>query len=381
MEEKFLSLVNYIAGLKQDGANEETIRDRYYRYIEMSARRNLIPLYGSFELTPLCNLNCKMCYVHLNASQFREESLLLPTQWKKIMNEAHAAGMMRATLTGGECLTYPWFEELYLYLRDLGIVPGILSNGLLIDERRIDFFKRYPPAMIQVTLYGSSDDAYEKVTGKRAFKTIYQNLENLHESHLRVSLALTPSFYTREDIHPLMETAESLKLPYGINAKLVAPRKETGRQLHDLEIDQYMEMYRIMKEQRKEKLIPVDSTELPDENREGNQKFGFQCGGGRSSFVIQYNGKMSPCPSMGEISTEPFLEGFQNAWRRLNDLVGNYPMPAECGDCVYHNLCLYCPAMHKNAPVLGHRDPMICERTKRLVVEGFMPVPGGIEKE
>ena len=376
MEQKSHSLVDYIAGLKRDGASDTTVKTGFNRYIEDVARRKNLPIHGSFELTPLCNLDCKMCYVHLNSIQFSSELLITTSQWKQIMKTAHDAGMIYASLTGGECLTYPGFDEIYLYLRDIGIVPSVLTNGLLLDQERVDFFKRFPPSNIQVTLYGSSDDAYEMVTGKRVFNTIYRNLERVHEARLKIYLALTPSFYMRYDIRSLIEAAESLQIPYGINANLVPPRKETGRQLHDLELDQYIDIYRYMKEMRHEKLVPIDPLELPDESRKGKSCIGFQCGGGRSGFVIQYNGKMSPCPSMPEIVTEPFQEGFLNAWRRLNDLVNNYPMPAECTDCVYRGNCLYCPAMHKTAQDLGHRDPRICERTKRLVQEGFMPVPG-----
>ena len=32
-------------------------------YQEQKARKAGIPLFGQFELTPLCNLDCKMCYV------------------------------------------------------------------------------------------------------------------------------------------------------------------------------------------------------------------------------------------------------------------------------------------------------------------------------
>ena len=375
MKQDFVSLVDYIADLRKNGASEDDLKSGYHRYMEMTARRNHIPLHGTFELTPLCNLNCKMCYVHLTDAQFSSDSLIKTDQWKRMMKDAHDAGMMYASLTGGESLTYPGFDEIYLYLRDIGIVPSVLTNGLLLDRERITFFKKFPPALIQVTLYGSSNEAYEKVTGKRVFNTIYRNLERVRDANLKITLVLTPSSYMLDDIRPMLEATESLHIPYGINASLVPPRKETGRELHDLEPEQYMDMYRVMKEIRSEKLVPVDPRELPAESKEGNSRIGFQCGGGTSGFVIQYNGGMSPCPSMAEIATEPFREGFQNAWHRLNDLVSKYPMPAECTDCAYRSCCLYCPAMHKNSPVSGHCDPRMCIRTKMLVQEGFLPVP------
>ena len=38
-----------------------------YLYRKASAAR--IPLSGSFELTPVCNMSCKMCYVRMTRQQ------------------------------------------------------------------------------------------------------------------------------------------------------------------------------------------------------------------------------------------------------------------------------------------------------------------------
>lgn len=132
------------------------------KFLSFRAREKGVPISGSFELTPLCNLDCKMCYVHLNKDQMRGQPLLPVEDWKSLMTQAIDAGMMYATLTGGECLTYPGFRELYLFLQDRGIEVSILSNGLLMDDDMADFLKRHPPAIIQITLYGASEQAYEK---------------------------------------------------------------------------------------------------------------------------------------------------------------------------------------------------------------------------
>ena len=61
---------------------------------------------------------------------------------KDLMHQAWEAGMIYSTLTGGECLAYPGFNELYLYLRGLGCDPSILTNGYFLDERQIEFFQQ-----------------------------------------------------------------------------------------------------------------------------------------------------------------------------------------------------------------------------------------------
>lgn len=380
MAEGPMRLVDYIEQLKKNNEPYQKVKKGFNNYIEIIARKNKVPISGKFELTPLCNLDCKMCYVHLNNTQFKQEELLPLDTWKKLIDDARAAGMLYVTLTGGECLTYPGFDELYLYLLSKGLVPSVMSNGLLMNEKRIQFFKKYPPSGMHITLYGSSNDAYEKVTGHRVFDTIYHNIEMLRDSHFKVYVTLTPSVFMRDDIRPLQETAESLGLPYGINASLVAPRDNTGRALEDLEVDQYMEVYRVWKEIKKEQLAPVDPAELPAESSEGKNVYGLQCGGGSSSFTIQYNGKMAPCPSMWQITTEPLKDGFVQAWHQLNEKVSQYLMPAECTECVYRDRCLPCPAIHANANNPGHCNPQVCQRTKRLIQEGFIPLPGIVKE-
>ena len=380
MSKEPMRLVDYIEKLKENHEPEKTRKKGFNDYIEIIARKKKVPLNGKFELTPLCNLDCKMCYVHLNSTQFRKDELLPVETWKKLVDDAHATGMLRATLTGGECLTYPGFDELYLYMLSKGIVPSVMSNGLLINEKRVQFFKKYPPTSIQITLYGSSDEAYEKVTGHRVFNTIYHNIEMLRDSHFKVFLTLTPSAFMRDDIRPLQEAAESLGIPYSINANLVMPRDNTGRALEDLEVEQYIEIYKIWKEIKKEQLAPVDPAEIPDESSKGESVYGLQCGGGSSSFTIQYNGKMAPCPSMWKITTEPLQDGFVEAWHQLNEKVRQYPMPMECTECVYKDCCISCPAIHANAKNPGHCNPQICQRTKRMVREGFIPLPGTVKE-
>lgn len=367
--------IELIKNLKTSGIPENEYKVHLDRYLEFKARRLGIPIYGRFELTPLCNFDCKMCYVHLNTSQFDECNLLTAETWKELISQAHEAGMIYAILTGGECLTYPGFDELYLFMYRKGIVPGVLSNGLLINEQRVSFFKKYPPKMIQVTMYGSSDDAYELVTGRRVFSIVYQNLKLLKRSGIPVSITITPSEYMEDDTRKTLEKVEELGIPYNINANLIPPRKNTGRKARDLSIDQYVELFKHRSYINHEILNPVDSAELPDESHEGKELYGLTCGAGRSSFAIKYDGKMCPCLSLDEIVADPLKDGFIKAWKQINNYANAYPLPTECGECVYYDRCLRCVAMHKNAPNPGHCDPRICERTKKLVSAGFIPIP------
>lgn len=374
-EYKTKSLIEFLEHMKDKHVPEKEQWQNAVRFLEFKAREKLVPLHGHFELTPFCNLNCKMCYIHLNGDQFDKFQLLTVDTWKKLINQAHSKGMIFATLTGGECLMYPQFEELYLYLWELGIKTGILTNGVLLTESQINFFKHYPPYHIQVSLYGSSDNAYEKVTGKRVFGTVKMNLEHLRDAHLPLDIAITPNRFMADDVIPILELVEALDIPYNINSQLISPRKNTGRETEDFSTEQYIEIFKERRRLSNIEVMPLGTVELPDENHEGTAVYGLKCGAGRSNFVIRYDGKMSPCVSMDELTVDTLKLGFCEAWKQINSMAKEYPLPVECADCAYHNQCSSCAVIHKNAPNPGHCDPRICERTKAFIRAGLYPLP------
>lgn len=52
-------------------------------YLHAKAARQGIPLSGTFELTPLCNMNCRMCYVRMSrgAQEATAPCARLPNGW------------------------------------------------------------------------------------------------------------------------------------------------------------------------------------------------------------------------------------------------------------------------------------------------------------
>ena len=374
-DEEFRSLVDYVRFLKAQSITGQESRKLINGFLERRARRQGIPVHGTFELTPFCNLDCKMCYVHLERGSFHSNQLLTIDEWKSIMEHAFKAGMRQATLTGGECLTYPGFDELFLFLRQLGIGVSVLSNGVLIGPKWIEFFRYNQPEHIQISLYGSNDDTYEKVTGHRVFSRVYENIRLLMEAGVRTQISITPNRFMMDDMRPLVELAHSIGAPYEINCRLVQPRENTGRVIEDLNIDQYIDIYRIRAELTNTKLYPSDSCDLPDRNQNTCIQKGLLCGAGRSSFAISYAGYMMPCVSLEDVSTQVLSTGFEKAWDITHKASVNYLLPGECSACAYSPVCIRCQAQHKSAPK-GHCNPQICERTRKLAEAGFFHYKG-----
>ena len=372
---QYNSLMELIKEAENKGSTEVDVRRLYSQYLNHRAREKGIPISAMFELTPLCNLSCKMCYVHLTKEQMRDRKLLNGEQWKKLISEAANAGVMRASLTGGECLTHPDFDEIYLHLQALGIETAILTNGILMTKERIRFFQEHPVSLIQVTLYGASDDDYEQVCGVRCFGRVLQNIHSIHESGLPLSIAITPNRFIPDKGEKLVRLVDSLKIPYNINSNIFTPQPDTGRQneRNDMELDDYIRLYTLRMELNGMHPQPMDVCEFaaPPEKTDG-QTYGLLCSAGMTSFMIAWDGSMMPCASLHQIRAYPLKDGFADAWSRIHNAALHYPIPAECGGCKYNQACPSCVALHAQDAPLGHASPKQCLRAQKLLQSGLV---------
>lgn len=356
------NIIELIQQLKATDTPMSDYRKQVDDFMEFKARKLAIPYFGTFELTPLCNMDCKMCYVHLNKSQMGEYKLLDVEQWKKYIDDACDAGMKYARLTGGECLTYSGFDDIYIYLQEHGINITVLTNGLLLDEKRIEFFKKHPVKLIQVSLYGSNDDVYEKVTGVRCFEKVLSNVVKAKEANLPIMLAVTPNTFYYEDIPNILRLAKDLGIKCNINSGLDKPRKNTGRELCDLNAEQYVELFKLQAQIKSVYIENVDSAEIQEPPVSGEKQIGIKCGAGRSNFAISWNGRMMPCPSLSEFYISEPIKNFMDEWKKVNKWAEELILPGECANCAYRLSCIQCIAKHYDPDNPGHCNKEICKR-------------------
>ena len=369
------SLRELLAQLDVQGITDYRRYDAVRRFLSFRAREKNVPISGSFELTPLCNLDCKMCYVHLNKDQMRGASLLGVDVWKDVMRQAIDAGMMYAQLTGGECLTYPGFRELYLYLADRGVETSVLSNGVAMDADMVAFFREHPPADIQVTLYGASEDAYERVTGHRMFGRVMENLHRLRDAGIPLSVAATPNAFMTDGLE-IVRLLHEEGFHFSINLGLMAPREETGRRTVDADMETYVSMLKLQQALRGRKNeLRDDADSLPDPPASGTMpEKGVRCGAGRSAFSIDWQGRMRPCNTFPCEPADVLTLGFTESWRRVNQIALSFPRPAECEGCRYHDVCKHCVSEHAAGAAPGHASHTVCAWGKRMVAEGLLRI-------
>ena len=363
---------------EQNGKDVQNFRS-LHSYLEARAKEKGVPLHGQFELTPLCNFSCKMCYVHLNPDQTNGRAILTAEEWKNQIIQAYHEGMMLVTLTGGECLAYPGFEEIFLFCHSLGCEVGILTNGFLLNEQRIHFFKDHMPTRIQITLYGWNDDVYERVTGRRAFSTVVKNIRMAIDVGLPVSVNLTPNTYLGEDALETLRVCKSLTEHVTVNSGIFAPREETGRsvQQDDPELEQYIRIFQLQGILNGREIKEIPEEDLPPAGGPFHEctECGLRCGGGRSSFVMNWKGEVAPCNRLQMINADALSIGFKAAWQKINQEACSWPQVPECNGCPYDKICNNCAGNMLEFAEPGKRPEALCEQTKLFVRHGVRPLP------
>ncbi len=340
----------------------------FNRITEEYAYAHDIPNNGAFELTPLCNLDCKMCYVHLQDPSVKER-MLSGEQWISLMQGAIDEGMISAILTGGEAMTHPDFWDIYSYLIDHGIAVTVKTNGVLLTEDAIERFRQYPPLRIDISLYGCNSESYLAVTGSDVYQTVCDNIRNAIDAGLNIQLMIIPSSYLSPWIEETMKLAKSFDVSVLVSNKLLEPHENTKRHKADFELE--LEEYEDIREQ-------LNRIFLPDYKR-GDRKAagtlsrphvapkGLFCNGGRTRFAINWDGVMLPCPLFPRnvISSDAVLNGFKKGWTEINSGIKNYEVPKQCHSCSYNEKCHYCPVTHQKMADQHLCDPDECEFCKR----------------
>lgn len=376
---EFDSLIDLLEELDREGITGQRRQEIYKRYLNFLARMKGQVYSGGFELTPLCNFDCKMCYVHLSKQQM-DCNLLTTQQWIGIMAQAVDAGMMHADLTGGECLSYPGFREVYLYLQSRGVEVSVLTNGQLITEEMADFFAKYPPSVVQITVYGSDNDAYEAVTGRRAFDDVRVAIERLKKRNVRVFLAVTPNRYMQENTHALLEFLRSMNVRYGIGTGSLPARPDTGRQLCQYEPSTalYVKLHRDEQEYRRS-LEQPGSTSVPaqvDYVPKGfRTRSRISCSSGQCAFHINWRGEMSPCIPFHTVNRSVLEYGFSECWEWIKAQMETYVLPEECGICENRTVCVSCPAERTSGVLNGSINRAVCDRYEQYVRAGILHLP------
>ncbi|MGV8042268.1 MAG: radical SAM protein [Thermoanaerobaculaceae bacterium] len=307
-----------------------------------------VPLAASMELTRRCSLRCIHCYNNLTDSESAERGgELTAAEHLRIQDELAEIGCLWLHLTGGEVLARRDFLEIYRHAKQTGFLITLFSNGTLLTPAIADALAELRPFSIEITLYGATQETYERVTGvPGSYERCRRGIALLVDRGLPLKLktmALTANVHELWDIKRYAE--EVLGVPFAfdslVNARLDCSQTPLAVRLQpeqvvalDLGDPRRLEELRALVERN---LLLLDGRSDPCL---------YRCGAGVYSLAIDPWGRMGLCvlawPGHCDLrrgSVREGWEGFLGEIRRTKAT-----RPNKCRACRLVGMCGMCPA-------------------------------------
>ena len=328
-------------------------------YLHAKAARQGIPLSGTFELTPLCNMNCRMCYVRMSREQQEAiRPLRTAAQWLELGRQAKEQGLLYLLLPGGEPFLRPDFREILAGLHQMGLLISINSNGTLIDESVVRWLKETPPVRINITLYGASDETYGRLCrNPQGFTQVTRAIRLLGEAGITVKLNCSLTPHNAADLEGIFAFAKEEGLLVQATSYMFPPLRRDPSQVgcNDRFTPQEAAYYAA----RIESLLNGEEAFLerlksqsweglcadPGEDCGTLEGEGIRCRAGKCSFWVTWEGRLLPCGMLPDQGADVFQVGFAEAWRQAREAAAGIRLPAKCASCSLRDQCRACAAM------------------------------------
>jgi radical SAM protein with 4Fe4S-binding SPASM domain len=311
----------------------------------------------TLELTARCNNSCRHCYINLseNDESAKADELSLD-EIKSIADQAVDLGALWCLLTGGEPLLREDFEEIYIYLKQKGLLVSVFTNATLITEKHAALFRKYPPRDIEITVYGISREIYGAVTRRPGlFPEFFRGLALLQQAGIKFTLKAVPIRESLREYNAIADFCRRFSYgPFRFDPLLHLrfdrdERKNREIMRQRLEPEQIAALERADKERRQGLEKSCGLVEGRDSIIASSYLFG--CGAGLNDFVVSYDGWYRLCSSLWhtdclyDLRRGSIKDAWENFVPKVRSMTSNRRVFLEhCDRCSLVNLCLWCPA-------------------------------------
>ena len=297
--------------------------------------KNRVPLTATIELNGNCNFRCLHCYIDKD----ERKSMLSFDDVVEFGEQVISMGCLYIILTGGEVLLHPDFERIYLYFIKRGMIVSVFTNGSLINTETIDLFVHYPPKVVEITMYGASENSYLCVTKSNSYTDVKNNILALKENSINVVLKM---FVLRENAHDFEDISQfalSNNIVFKYDTMILADTstKEYSHQLSNSDVLKYEHLNSSTVAKADEDLFEIVFNSRPNKL--------FQCGAGRIACWLKCNYHLRICNFLGNIEFDMRTMSFRQAWDEIGRIIEqDMPQDSPCSKCQYKKYCDFCPA-------------------------------------
>lgn len=168
------------------------------------------PVKAVWETLYICNARCRSC---TRWQEKPDPDMLSTVEGKSLIQQLAQAGVLNLSFTGGEPLLRKDIYELIACAKAHGLSTSLMSNGLLINERRAKELIQAGLDLIYISLDGSTPELNDTLRGINGYFELASNaIENLKalrsNSRPKIFIAFT---VTKANMYDLENVARLVK--------------------------------------------------------------------------------------------------------------------------------------------------------------------------
>lgn len=363
---------------------DKIVQPQIVEYLSRKADIRRVPLSGALEISPICNMDCKMCYVKMTKEQMNKAGRKTTfDEWIDLAKQAKEMGTLFLLITGGEPFLDKDFKKLYIELYNMGFIISINSNATLIDEKQVEWLSKYKPRCVNVTLYGASNETYKELCNNpKGFDQATRGIKLLKEAGIQVKINASITQYNQHDIEKIHEFGKENDLVVQAGTYMYPPLRrdknsigKNDRLTPQEAAKNFIKVRKCrMNEERFKKYIEGMqngfSSDKDDECSVLEQGEFMKCRAGVSTFWITWDGRMMACGMMNEPVEYPIKTSFEEAWKNIVKKRDEIRLPLKCANCEDKQICNACAATSYTETGLVSGVPTyMCEMTKYIKEE------------
>jgi pyrroloquinoline quinone biosynthesis protein E len=160
------------------------------------------------ELTHRCPLHCPYCS---NPTELtKAEAELKSEEWKRVLAEAAALGVLHVGFSGGEPLQRRDLAELVTTARAEGLYSNLITSGIGLSQSRVEELKGAGLDSIQISFQSDTETAADQIAGISAHSKKLAAARMVSEAGLPLTLNVVLHRRNIDRLEQLIELAKQL---------------------------------------------------------------------------------------------------------------------------------------------------------------------------
>ena len=258
-------------------------------------------------------------------------------------------------------MLHPDFVKIYEYIYDLNKFVSLITNCSCLNDEIFNMLLKRPPSAIFVTVYGGSEDTYDKFCkNRKAYNSVVRNIDRLLQANFNVHILCTLGNGNISDREKIEKFAYDRGLKVDFAANLMSYGKCNKSKLQSAQLDLFRMFQQVGSNCNGNNFY--SNYLFPEIDGIVIRKKGLVCSSTKNRCSISWRGTMRPCVTFEPFNLDPRIHGgIKECWEKMIAWGDNVPLLEKCQACLFRYQCTQCVAMHYNdTHEFGKPSPRLC---------------------